>query len=144
MIDPADPLIRLFRSDRRYRPEAYFFVEEALHYAQAELNMGAAAPSEPAGPAVEEEEAAKPQKHVTGQELCEAIRRYALLQYGYMAKTVLNSWGVKTTGDFGEIVFNFIRIGRMRKTKHDRREDFEDVYDFQTAFQDRFKLSPQE
>ena len=37
---------------------------------------------------------AGPQKHVSGQELCEAIREYALLQYGYLAKTVLNSWGI--------------------------------------------------
>ena len=56
-----------------------------------------------------------PQRHVSGQELCEAIRRYALEQYGYMAKTVLNSWGIHGTNDFGEIVFNLIRIGQMRK-----------------------------
>jgi uncharacterized repeat protein (TIGR04138 family) len=77
---------------------------------------------------------------VTGQELCEAIRRFALQQYGLMAKTVLESWGIRKTGDFGEIVFNLIRIGRMRKTPHDRREDFDDVYDFETAFRDEFKI----
>ncbi len=63
-----------------------------------------------------DEEETGPQRHVTGQELCEAIRRYALEQYGYMAKMVLNNWGLRGTGDFGEIVFNLIRIGRMRKT----------------------------
>ena len=63
-----------------------------------------------------DEEPAAAQHHVTGQELCEAIRRYALDQYGYMAKLVLNNWGIRSTGDFGEIVFNLIRIGRMRKT----------------------------
>ena len=57
-----------------------------------------------------------------------------------MAKTVLNSWGVRATDDFGEIVFNLIRIGRMRKTRHDRREDFNNVYDFETAFQE-FKIT---
>ncbi len=49
--------------------------------------------------------------------MCEAIRLYALEQYGYMAKTVLNSWGVHNTGDFGEIVFNLIRIEQMKKTQ---------------------------
>jgi uncharacterized repeat protein (TIGR04138 family) len=57
-----------------------------------------------------------------------------------MAKTVLNSWGIHGTGDFGEIVFNLIRFGRMRKTKEDRREDFDDVYDFETAFEQQFKI----
>ena len=47
-----------------------------------------------------------------------------------MAKTVLENWGIHKTGDFGEIVFNLIRIGQMRKTPHDCREDFNDVYDF--------------
>lgn len=70
------------------------------------------------------------QRHVSGQELCEAIRCYALDQYGLLAKSVLNEWGVHSTGDFGEIVFNLIEIGQMRKTDSDRREDFNDVYDF--------------
>ncbi len=70
------------------------------------------------------------ERHLTGQELCQAIREFAIEQYGYMALTVLNSWGVKCTGDFGEIVYNLIDIEQMRKTKDDRREDFDDVYDF--------------
>ena len=57
-----------------------------------------------------------------------------------MAKTVLNNWGIGSTGDFGEIVFNLIRIGRMRKTPHDCREDFDEVYDFETAFQQQFRI----
>ena len=67
------------------------------------------------------------ERHVSGQELCEAIRLYALDQFGYMAKCVLNNWGVHSTSDFGAIVFNMIEIGQMRKTEHDRREDFDDV-----------------
>jgi len=82
--------------------------------------------------------------HVSGQELCDAIRRLALQQYGYMAKTVLNNWGLRRTGDFGEIVFNLIRIGQMRKTTQDVREDFNDVYDFETAFREEFKIHPAE
>ncbi len=34
-----------------------------------------------------------------------------------------------------------IKIGRMRKTPHDRREDFDDVYDFETAFHEEFKIT---
>jgi uncharacterized repeat protein (TIGR04138 family) len=82
------------------------------------------------------------ERHVTGQELCEAIRRYALEQYGYMAKTVLNSWGLRNTSDFGEIVFNLIRVGQMRKTPSDTRVDFDNIYDFDTALKQDFKITP--
>ena len=145
IIDPHDPFLQLLREDKRYRADAYLFLWEALNFAQEKLKMGKESPSEPVEEAAEEEpEAKRPQRHVTGQELCEGIRRYALRQYGYMAKTVLNSWGVYRTGDFGEIVYNLIRIGRMRKTKDDRREDFDEQYDFETAFREDFRFSPSE
>ena len=137
--DPNDPFLDLLRKDKRYRADAYLFVWEALNFAQEDLKLGRDCPSDP--PTEEDVEAKSPQRHVTGQELCEAIRQYAVRQYGYMAKTVLNSWGLHATGDFGEIVYNLIRIGRMRKTKEDRREDFDGVYDFQTAFQEDYRFS---
>ena len=141
MLDPNQQLALLLKEDRRYRLDAYLFVFEALSYAQDVMGLGTECPSEPAVEVEEEDdELDGPQRHVTGQELCEAIRRFALQQYGLMAKTVLESWGIHKTGDFGEIVFNLIRIGRMRKTPHDRREDFDDVYDFETAFRDGFKI----
>jgi uncharacterized repeat protein (TIGR04138 family) len=143
MLDPSHPITKLLKKDRRYPLEAYVFVFEALGYAQNVLDMGTESPSEPLDlPQPRSEEEQGSERHVSGQELCEAIRRFAVEQYGYMAKTVLNSWGVKSTGDFGEIVFNLIRIGQMRKTARDRREDFDDVYDFDTAFKQQFKISP--
>jgi uncharacterized repeat protein (TIGR04138 family) len=57
---------------------------------------------------------------------------------------VLNSWGVTNTGDFGEIVFNLINIGQMRKTTEDRREDFDNVFDFDTDLQGSFKITQAE
>lgn len=140
MFDPLRAIAKLAKEDGRYKLDAYLFVFEALHFAQEELGMGREAPSEPlpgGGPEPKENPVGR---HITGQELCEAIRQYALRQYGYMAKTVLNSWGVYTTRDFGEIVFNLIRIGQMRKTPQDRIEDFDNVYDFQTVFVDQFRL----
>ncbi len=145
LIDPHDPFLQLLRDDKRYRADAYLFLWEALNYAHDELKLGKDVPSEPLENAAEEvAEKHEPQRHVTGQELCEAIRQYALREYGYMAKTVLNNWGLHSTGDFGELVYNLIRIGRMRKTKDDRREDFDNQYDFRTAFQEQFKFSKAE
>ena len=140
MLDPAHPIVQLLQEDRRYTLEAYAFIFEALHYAQNVMGMGAESPTEP----VEESGEPQPERHVTGQELCEAIRRYALEQYGYMAKTVLNRWGIHGTSDFGEIVFNLIRIGRMRKTPADARVDFDNIYDFDTAFRQDFEITPPE
>ena len=145
MLDPSHPITKLLKEDRRYAFEAYVFVFEALGYAQNVLDMGTESPSEPADrPQQQSEEEQTTERHVSGQELCEAIRRFAVEQYGYMAKTVLNSWGINCTGDFGEIVFNLIRIGQMRKTPHDCREDFNDVYDFDTALKQEFKITPPE
>ena len=139
MADPAQEFSELLRQDRRYKGEAYAFVFDALSYAHKVLGMGTVRSSEE-GEAAASEEASEAERHLTGQQLCEAIRQYALEQYGYMAKCVLNSWGVYKTGDFGEIVFNLIRIGQMRKTKDDRREDFDDVFDFDAGLTHSFKI----
>jgi uncharacterized repeat protein (TIGR04138 family) len=146
MLEPTHPLAKLLKKDRRYKLDAYAFVEEALSYAHDALGMGAEHPPEEhesRGRGRSEREN-QPERHLTGQELCEAIRQYALEEYGMMAKSVLGSWGVRTTGDFGNIVFNLIEIGRMKKTRHDRREDFDDVFDFDGAFRVDFRISPAE
>ena len=145
MLDPSHPIAKLLKEDNRFAFDAYVFVFEALGYAQNVLEMGNESASEP--PEIEEPAADQedtPERHISGQELCESIRLFALEQFGYMSKSVLNSWGIHGTGDFGEIVFNLIRIGQMRKTKTDCREDFNDVYDFDTAFRRDFKITPQE
>jgi uncharacterized repeat protein (TIGR04138 family) len=142
MLDPSRAIAELLDKDRRYKYDAYVFVFEALSYAQSVLGMGTETASEPAELDSERDQQPEgPQRHVTGQDLCQAVRQLALRQYGYMAKTVLNSWGVYSTGDFGEIVFNLIRIGHMRKTPQDRREDFDNVYDFDTAFEEEFRIT---
>jgi uncharacterized repeat protein (TIGR04138 family) len=155
MLDPSHQFAALLKEDKRYKLEAYIFIFEALVYAQSHLGMGAEKESEPlteVEPQFETDDETEdesedpageaPERHLTGQELCEAIRLYALHQYGLMAKTVLNSWGLHTTGDFGEVVFNLIRIGQMRKTPSDTRLDFENLYDFETAFRDEFRITP--
>jgi len=138
MLDPSQAIAQLINDDKRYTFDAYVFVFEGLSFAQNVLKLSTESPSTGTG------EAEAAERHVSGQELCQAIRQFALQQYGYMAKSVLNSWGINTTGDFGEIVFNLIRIGQMRKTPQDRREDFEDVYDFDTALREEFKITPPE
>jgi uncharacterized repeat protein (TIGR04138 family) len=143
-IDPAHPLFQLLQRDKRYTLDGYLFVLESLSFAQETLGMGDEPALEELEPLAggEAEPAPRPrrgrkrqsERHVSGRQLCEAARLYGLQQYGYLAPTVLATWGIRRTADIGEIVFNMIDIGQMRKTRSDKREDFHDVYGFEEAF----------
>lgn len=139
MTEEPHPLLKLLRDDPRYRREAYVFVRDGLDYAHEVLGLGKEPPT-----SKRKGKGQKRRRHVTGQELCEALKQFALEQYGYMAKTVLNSWGIRETGDFGEIVYNLIKARVMTKSEEDRREDFDDVYDFEQAFVKDFAIQRQE
>ncbi|MEM8946088.1 MAG: Minf_1886 family protein [Planctomycetota bacterium] len=144
MLDPNHPIAELLARDDRYPFDAYVFVFEALKHAQEKLGMGTEYLSEDFASEEEDEfgeRANEPERHVSGQELCEAMRQYAHEQYGYLAKSVLNHWSIYSTSDFGEIVFNLIKIEQMRKTPNDRREDFDNVFDFDEGFQHNFQFS---
>lgn len=140
MLDPSHPIVQLLQEDRRYRFDAYVLIFEALNYAHKVLGLGSTGVSE--GEEDDpEDEARTSEKHLTGQQLCHAVRQYAIEQYGLMADCVLKRWGITSTSDFGEIVYNLIRIGQMRKTREDRREHFNNVFDFREAFDQGFKIS---
>lgn len=135
MSDAQLILMKLVESDLRYKLDAYLFVRDGLTYAQDVLHVGADEDEGASSPETEGE------KHLTGQQLCEALRKYALDQYGYMAKTVLNSWGLTSTSDFGEVVYNMIGEKLMKKSESDQRKDFDDIFDFEGAFQQNFDIS---
>jgi uncharacterized repeat protein (TIGR04138 family) len=146
------PLVKLLVEDRRYKLEAYQFVRMGLTYAQEVLGLGdeAAAPTSASADSDSDDDdeaggqAPRHPRHVTGQDLCQALRRLATNQFGLMAKLVLANWGIRSTSDFGEIVYNLIRIGEMSKSNGDRREDFDDVYDFDQAFVREFAITKEE
>ena len=127
MNDDPHPIFQLLQTDLRYQLNAYQFVRDALAYAQEVL------------PNEESEDENEP--HLTGQQLCEAIRLFAIDQFGYMSKTVLNNWGIQGTSDFGEIVYNLIDIGKMKKSETDQREHFAEVYSFEKAFVEDFQIN---
>jgi len=154
MLDPNHPIAKLAKSEGRYHEDAYTFVFDALNHAQTVLGMGAASYQRevPLESEVTESEAAAYEtegsktadamdRHLTGQELCRAIQHLATEQYGYMAKCVLNRWGVTSTTDFGNIVFSLIEVGQMRKTENDCRRDFDDVFDFSRDLVDTFEIT---
>lgn len=111
------------KADPRYTADAYFFIREALDHTSRTLDK----PTE--GEA----------RHVTGTELLDGIRRYTLQEYGPMSLTVLASWGIRRTDDFGELVFNLVERGILGSTAEDKKQDFAGGYDFQEAFAKPFK-----
>ena len=98
-------------------------------------HASATSPPAPAGEAETDQPG-----HVTGGEVCQAARRLALRYYGLMAITVLNEWGIRSTSDIGEIVYNLIASGDLDKTPTDKRSDFDDVFDFAKALQPKSLL----
>lgn len=112
----------------RFHPNAYQFVFAALRYTQTELGRDSVDD-------IECEEA-----HISGQELLDGVRRFALNQYGLLAKTVFAQWGIDSTDDFGRIVFELIERGEMKKTDRDQLSDFFDVYEFDTALIDEYVI----
>lgn len=131
----GDELAGVLARDPRYTIHAYIFILEALEYSKVQKrrarprSRGARAQ---AGPYA---------NHVTGRELCEGARQLALAQYGLLAIPVLNSWGIYSTSDLGEIVYNLIAAGDLEKAPTDRRSDFDGVYDFEAAFRREFVLA---
>ena len=51
-----------------------------------------------------------------------------------MSKAVLNEWGIRTTDDFGQIVFNLVSASVLGKNETDSPSDFKNVFSFDDAF----------
>ncbi len=113
-------LEKIAREDGRYNSRAVRFIYEGLGYTAKKILV------EPA--------------HVTGQTLCEGLKKLAVEKWGRLAVLVLNSWNIKTTRDFGEIVYLMIKNKWMSAQPTDSIDDFNDVYDFKTVFKDQFKF----
>lgn len=160
--DPAKSLPDLVRNLERYPEEAFLFVREGLSFAAENLHgpeteahrllqhflakndldwddlIAHYHSGKLPEPVIEAIEAAggveKLNRHVSGRELCWGLRDYALKRWGALAPVVLDTWNIRTTTDFGRIVFGFIEFDMMRKQDDDRLEDFADVYNFSDAF----------
>ena len=113
-------LEQITREDGRFNPGGVRFVYEGLGYTAKRI--------------------ADEPRHVSGQTLCEGLKSFALERWGRLAMLVLGTWGINRTRDFGEIVYLMIENKWMSAQPTDTIEDFDDVYDFQTAFKDEFEF----
>ena len=105
----------------KYPLEAFEFVRHGLGHTVHQIH----------GPVQEGQEK---ESHVSGKQLSWGLRNYAVQRYGLMARTVLNHWGIVRTNDFGRIVFAMVESKLMQKTEEDDVRDFDNVFDFEEAF----------
>lgn len=77
-------------------------------------------------------------RHITGTELANGARDLAIDEFGPLARTVLEHWGIHRTEDLGRIVFALVDCGILIKEETDSLNDFRDVYDFEEAFEDNY------
>jgi uncharacterized repeat protein (TIGR04138 family) len=128
--DFSEIVAQICKEDSRYDRRAYDFVRLGLEHTVKDLRKKDSARAERS-------------RHVSGPELLDGLRAYALEQFGPLAKTVLNTWGIESCRDIGNVVFNLIEYNVFSKTDNDRREDFSDVYDFDEAFVKPFQPTKQ-
>ena len=107
-------------ANARFHRDAYDFLLDALHGVISGLSE---------------------RRHISGQELAEGVRGLAMERFGPMARTVLQYWGIHSTGDLGEMVFDLVEMGILVKHTSDRPEDFADVFDFEEAFDHNYPWS---
>lgn len=100
-------------NDSRYKTDAYVFVMEALSHTQQRL---------------------KTERHISGEELLDGMRDLLLQKFGPMTVSVLEYWGIKSTEDFGNIVFNLVDRQVLSKTEEDNIDRFKNAYDFDEVF----------
>jgi uncharacterized repeat protein (TIGR04138 family) len=114
----AEALESVVGNDPRYQRDGYIFLRDALDFTtkQQKKIKGVSV------------------RHVTGPELLDGVRQYALKEFGPMVMTVFDSWGIRSCEDVGHMVFNLIGAGVFGKTEQDSIEDFKNVYDFEEAF----------
>lgn len=114
----AEALDSVVANDPRYQRDGYIFLRDALDFTTKQQKKVK-------GVAV---------RHVSGPQLLDGVRQYALKEFGPMVTTVFDSWGIQSCEDIGNMVFNLIGAGVFGKTEEDSIQDFKNVYDFKEAF----------
>ena len=117
---------KVVQKDTRYHAEAYVFLRDAL---EATLKRRKKARKDTAS-------------HVGAAELLDGFRTHSLQEFGPMAITVLGYWGVRSSEDVGNMVFNLVEVGVFGKTDEDTIESFREGYDFADAFVIPFRPKP--
>src|SRR5438445_13533968 len=100
----AEALDSIIASDPRYQRDVYVFLRDALDFTtkQQKKLKGASV------------------RHVTGPELLDGVRRYALKEFGRLVITVFDNWGVRSCEAIRNIVLNLSGAGVFGNTEQAR------------------------
>ena len=109
---------QIIEKDSRYGKDAYIFLKDALEYTIKQRKRGKVETG----------------SHVNAAELLGGLRQLALKEFGPMVMTVFEYWGIRSSGDVGQMVFNLINAGVFGKTESDSVDDFDQALDFHLAF----------
>ncbi|MDF1861627.1 MAG: hypothetical protein P1U87_15530 [Verrucomicrobiales bacterium] len=108
-----------------YKPDGYHFLRDALDHTVNELRK----------------DELIEHRHVSGPELLDGIVQYALKEFGSMAVSVLESWGITSGEDIGKMVFQLIEVGAFGRSEEDSPTDFSGVIDLREELLAPFRPS---
>jgi len=109
---------QIIEKDSRFGKDAYIFLKDALEYTIKQRKRGKVETG----------------SHVNAAELLDGLRQHALKEFGPMVMTVFEYWGIRTSADVGQMVFNLINAGVFGKTESDSVDDFDQALDFHLVF----------
>jgi uncharacterized repeat protein (TIGR04138 family) len=112
-----DAVREIRRVDGRFAPEAYGLIMDSLELAIHNIGF---------------------RRHVSGTELLESLCEHAKSRYGLLAYTLLEKWGIKTTDDVGEAVFQLVEAHVLARQEKDTREDFHDIFDLRDRLEEAY------
>lgn len=89
-----------------YAPDAYDFLRQALDHSAQRFKQDSKT------------------AHLSAEELYLGVCSLALEEFGPMARSVLEYWGIQSSVDVGEIVFRLIEVGVFGKQEGDSINQF--------------------
>jgi uncharacterized repeat protein (TIGR04138 family) len=96
----------IINQDNRYPADSYVFINNAItHTIQSKTKKDK-------------------KQHISAKELLDGIAKSAIENFGPMAYSVLNEWGINDGEAIGNIVFNMVKNKILTTNENDTIEDF--------------------
>jgi uncharacterized repeat protein (TIGR04138 family) len=121
-MTPDEQVEAIFKEDKRYDPQAYFFLMISMGWKKRELQR---------------------EGHMKASEVMDGFCEYAHLNFGLMSRCVFEQWGVRQTDDIGNMVYNFVSRDFWGKEEDDSQEEFQEAFDLLVRMDD-YKIESEE
>ena len=122
-----DAVVAIQQKDPRFKPDAYFFLRDSLEHTVKTMRK----------------DELIEHSHVTGRELLDGMKEFAIEEFGSMSLPVLESWGIHSGRDVGAMVYNLIKEEAFGKSEEDHPNDFEGWLEFDAAFVEPYRPTRQ-